>query len=98
MSDQIQSREEARATETSAVEGVGAVKGLEVSQEQKKWTLKGILMMALCCGAPVLLVAAITLFGISLGAMASGAVSLAAILVCPVGMYLIMRMMMRSKE
>jgi len=93
MEDQIQSREEAGATEISSVERVEAVEGLVVSQEQKKWTLKGMLMMALCCGAPLLLVAAVTLFGISLGAMASGALSLAVILACPVGMYLMMRMM-----
>ncbi len=93
MTDQIQSSEETGATKVSSMERVGEVEGLAVSQEQKKWTLKGMLMMALCCGAPLLLVAAVTLFGISLGAMASGALSLAAILACPVGMYLMMRMM-----
>ncbi len=93
MTDQIQSSEEAGVTEISPVERVEAVEGLVVSQEQKKWTLKGMLMMALCCGTPLLLVAAVTFFGISLGAMASGALSLAAILACPVGMYLMMRMM-----
>ncbi len=93
MSDQIQSREEAGVTEISPVERVEAVEESGVSPEQKKWTLKGMLMMVLCCGAPLLLVAAITLFGVSLGAMASGALSLAAILACPVGMYLMIRMM-----
>ncbi len=93
MSDQIQSSEEARVTENSPVERVEAVEGSEVSQDQKKNPLKGMPMMVLCCGAPLLLVAAITLFGVSLGAMASGALSLAVILACPVGMYLMIRMM-----
>lgn len=98
MSDRIQSREEVGVTEISSVEGVRGKEGPEGSQEQKKWTLKGMLMMALCCGAPILLVAAITLFGVSLGAMASGALSLVVILACPVGMYLMMRMMMKGKK
>ncbi len=98
MTEQIQSSEEARVTEISPVERVEAIERSEVSQEQKKWTLKGMLMMALCCGGPLLLVAAITLFGVSLGAMVGGALSLAAILACPVGMYLMMRMMMKDKK
>ncbi len=98
MSDQIQSREEGGATEISSTERVAAVDGPEVHQQQKEWTLKGMVMMALCCGGPLLLVAAITLFGVSLGAMASGALSLAVILACPVGMYLMMRMMMKGKK
>ena len=65
---------------------------------QGKGWLKGPLGMAICCGAPLLLVAAISLFGLSLGAMASGALSLAAVLACPVGMYLMMRVMMKDKK
>ncbi|HEY3304226.1 MAG TPA: hypothetical protein VGL70_11895 [Candidatus Binatia bacterium] len=65
---------------------------------KKKGWLKGGLTMALCCAAPLLLIAAITLFGISLGALASGFLSIAALLACPVGMYLIMRMMMKEKK
>ena len=98
MSDQIQSREEGGATEILSTEQVAAVDGPEVHQQQKEWTLKGMLMMALCCGGPLLLVAAITLFGVSLGAMASGALSLAVILACPVVMYLMMRMMTKGKK
>lgn len=63
----------------------------------KDW-LKGGLTMAICCAAPLLLVAAITLFGISLGALVSGSLSLAALLACPVGMYLMMRMMRNDKS
>ena len=41
--------------------------------------LKGGLTMAICCAAPLLVVAAIAFFGLSLGALASGALSLAAV-------------------
>jgi hypothetical protein len=60
---------------------------------QAKVWLKGTLGMAICCGAPLLLIAAISFFGLSLGAIASGALSLVALLACPVGMFLMMRMM-----
>ena len=62
--------------------------------ERKGW-LKGPLAMAICCGAPLLLVAAVSLFGLSLGALASGLLSVAAVLACPLGMYLMMRMMVK---
>jgi len=62
-------------------------------QMQLDGSLKGGLAMAICCGAPLLLVAAVTVFGISLGGLANGFVSLAALLACPVVMYLMMRMM-----
>lgn len=39
------------------------------------------------------ILAAVALFGISLGALASGFFATAALLACPVGMYLMMRMM-----
>ena len=68
-----------------------------VCQMQGKGWLKGGLIMAVCCAAPLLLVGAIALFGISLGALASDFLSLAALLACPVGMYLMMRMMMKKK-
>jgi multisubunit Na+/H+ antiporter MnhG subunit len=54
--------------------------------------------MAICCAAPVLLIAAVTLFGISLGALASSFLSLATLLACPVGMYLMMRMMTNDRN
>ena len=60
--------------------------------------LKGGLTMAICCAAPLLLFAAVAFFGLSLGALASGALSLAALLACPAGMFLMMRMMMKAKE
>jgi hypothetical protein len=75
-----------------------AVHTPDLPQEEKKRTLKGMLMMAVCCAAPLLLVGAVALFGISLGALASGLVSVAALLACPVGMYLMMRMMNKKGE
>ena len=63
----------------------------------KEW-LRGGLTMAICCGAPLLLIAAFALYGISLGALASGFLSLAALLACPVGMYLMIRMMAKEKK
>lgn len=65
---------------------------------QGKVWFKGGLTMAICCAAPLLLVAAIAIFGLSLGALASGALSLLALLACPVGMFLMMRMMMKDKK
>lgn len=65
---------------------------------QGKGWLKGPLGMAICCGTPLLLVAAISFFGLSLGAIASGALSVAALLACPFGMYLMMRMMRDDKK
>ena len=60
--------------------------------------LKACLTMAICCTAPLLVVGAIAFFGLSLGAVASRALSLAALLVCPVGMFFMMRMMMKDKK
>lgn len=72
---------------------VGATERSEVCAMEKKGWLKGPLGMAICCGAPLLLVAAITLFGVSLGAIASGLLILGAVLACPLGMYFMMRTM-----
>jgi hypothetical protein len=64
---------------------------------QRGGWLKGALGMALCCAVPLLLFAAIALFGLSLGAIASGALSVLALVACPVGMFLMMRMMIKDK-
>jgi hypothetical protein len=63
----------------------------------KAW-LKGPLGMAICCAAPILLIATISFFGFSLGAIASGTLSLVALLACPVGIFLMMRMMMKQED
>jgi hypothetical protein len=85
-----------QAGQTTAPRAVGTTKQSEVcSMGQKGW-LKGPFGMAVCCGGPLLLLAAISFFGLSLGAIASGALSLASLLACPVGMYLMMRMMTKQ--
>ena len=89
--------ENSRTGQVSASERGGAIEQTGVCPVEKKGWLKGPLAMAVCCGAPLLLVAAVTFFGFSLGAIASGALSLAAVLACPVGMNLMMRMMMKKK-
>ena len=83
MPNQIQEREKISSDRTEVCEVEG--------KSRKRW------LPAICCGAPLLLVAAISLFGVSLGAITSGILSLAAVLACPVGMYLMMRMMNNKK-
>jgi hypothetical protein len=97
MSDQILTEEKKVPSENpKAVEKTKNEPGACTIQG-KGW-LKGPLAMAICCGAPILLIAAISFFGLSLGAIANGALSLAALLACPVGMFLIMRMMMKGEK
>jgi hypothetical protein len=98
MSDQIVGEEQRVIAENSTPVAVNAEKGSAGCAIQGKSRLKGALGMAICCAAPLLLFAAIAFFGLSLGAIASGALSLVALLACPIGMYLMMRMMMREKS
>jgi hypothetical protein len=73
----------------------------EAPKQQKKRTLKGMLMMAVCCAAPLLLLAAIPFLGAFFGSVASvgsGLLSIVAWLACPVGMFLMMRMMGKEKR
>ena len=97
MSDRIVLEEDKMPAENPTGVVVKSEDGSAACPMQVKGWLKGPLGMAICCGAPLLLVAAISLFGLSLGAIASGALSLAAVVACPVGMYLMMRMMMKKK-
>lgn len=91
---------EKEITETSQIsqgKEITSSEACPISGGKKGW-LGGWLPMAICCGAPLLLVGAIALFGLSLGAVASGFLSLAAVLACPLGMYFMMRMMMNNKK
>jgi hypothetical protein len=100
MSDQIEVRGQTENLQIPSREGV-AVEAPELAQQQKKRTLKGMLMMAICCAAPLLLLAAIPFLGAMLGSLAavgSGLLSIVALLACPVGMYLMMRMMTKDKN
>lgn len=98
MSDRIVLEEDKMPAENPTGVAVKSEDGSAACPMQGKGWLKGTLGMAICCGAPLLLVAAVSFFGLSLGALASGALTLAAILACPVGMYLMMRMMMRNQK
>jgi hypothetical protein len=98
MSEQILIEEEKVRAENPTGVAVKTEDGSAACPMQGKGWLKGTLGMAICCGAPLLLVAAISFFGLSLGAIASGALSLAAVLACPVGMFLMMRMMSKNKK
>ena len=97
MSDQIESTGQTGNRQIPSREAT-AVNTPDSAQEQKKRTLRGTLLMALCCAAPLLLVGAVAVFGISLGVLASGLVSIAALLACPVGMYLMMRVMNKKEQ
>jgi len=98
MSGQIVLEEDKMPAENPTEVAVKSEDGSAACPMQGKGWLKGPLGMAICCGAPLLLVAAISLFGLSLGAVASGSLSLVALLACPLGMYLMMRMMMKDKK
>lgn len=90
---------EKKVAETSQIsqgKEITSSEACSITAGNKSW-LRGMLPMAICCGAPLLLVGAIALFGLSLGAVASGFLSLAAVLACPLGMYFMMRMMMKQK-
>ncbi|MGH7796251.1 MAG: hypothetical protein ACREQ2_15375 [Candidatus Binatia bacterium] len=98
MSDQTVTQEQKVLPENSTAATVKAENGSAACPMQGKGWLKGALGMAICCAAPLLLFATIAFFGLSLGAIASGALSLAAVLACPVGMFFMMRMMMKDKK
>ena len=60
-----------------------------------------MLMMAICCAAALLVLSAIPFLGFTFGsydAVGSGLLSIVALLPCPVGLYLMMRMMMTDKK
>ena len=95
MSNEIGLKKEKECSQSPSGVIAPAESGSTCQMQGKGW-LKGGLAMAICCTAPLLLVAAVTLFGISLGALVSGFFTLAALLACPVGMYLMMRIMRKE--
>jgi hypothetical protein len=60
--------------------------------------LKGLLMMAACCGAPLVLVLALPVLGSALGGLGVSVVNTLALLACPVGMVLMMWLMRRGQQ
>lgn len=98
MSEEILVEEKKIPGNSPTAIGMKTEDGAAACPMQRKGWLKGPLGMAICCGTPLLLVAAISFFGLSLGAIASGALSLVAVLACPLGMWIMMRMMMKNKK
>src|SRR5437879_1986178 len=97
MSNDVELRKEKQSSQSPS--DIGApTKTVQACQIHGNGWLKGDLTMAICCVAPLLLVVAVSFFGLSLGALASGALSLGVLLACPVGMLLMMRMMMKGKN
>lgn len=66
---------------------------------QKKGGIGGFWKMAACCGGMLLLLPALGLVSAGgLAALAGSALSVAALLACPLGMYFMMRMMMKQGQ
>ena len=97
MSHDVELRKEKQSSQSSSDIGASAENGSACQIHGNGW-LKGGLTMAICCVAPLLLVFAVSFFGFSLGALAGGAMSLVAVLACPVGMFLMMLLMMKDKN
>jgi hypothetical protein len=100
MSNQIEVRGQTENLQNRSREGTD-VEAPDTTPSQKTKTLKGMLMMAICCAAPLLLIAAIPFLGFTLGSFAaigSSLLSIVALLTCPVGMCLMMRMMMKDNK
>lgn len=94
-------REDREIAEVLSPEVVNAAEASAAPPQQKQGGLKGMLMMAICCGAPLLLLLAIPFLGAAFGSLAAvgtGLLTVVAVLACPVGMYLMMRMMMNNKK
>src|SRR5258705_12579915 len=96
MSNDVELRKEKQSSQSPSDTGASAESGSGCQIHGNGW-LKGGLTMAICCVAPLLLVVAVSFFGFSLGALASGALSIAAVLACPVGMVLKMRPSIKDK-
>lgn len=97
-----------QATQTTAIATVAAADAnpsqttgpLEPGRApQKKGGISGFLKMAACCGGMLLLLPALGLVSAGgLAAVAGSALSVAAVLACPIGMYFMMRGMMKSEK
>jgi hypothetical protein len=98
MSNQIVAEKQKVLAENSTAAAVKLEHGSAACPMHGKSWVKEMFGMAVCCAAPLVIVAGIAFFDLSLGVIASGAVSLVALLACPVGMYAMMRMMMKDKK
>ncbi len=98
MTDQIRSEEKELSSGNPSGAGVQAEDSPAACKLQGKGWLKGWLPMVICCAAPLLLLAAIPFLGLAFGSLAgvaSGFLSLAAVVACPLGMYFTMRTIMK---
>src|SRR5919197_2818176 len=93
MRDQIASEEEKVTPENRSGVTAKTKDGSVACSMQGKGWLKGSFGMAICCGAPLLLIAAISFFGSSLGAIAGGGLSLLAGFAGSGGIFLMIGMM-----
>jgi len=71
----------------------------EGQAQQKKGGISGLLKMAGCCGGMLLLLPALGLVNLGgLAAVGGSLLSIVAVLACPIGMYFMMRGMMKPKQ
>jgi Protein of unknown function (DUF2933) len=98
MSDEIITKTDAIVMETLSSMQAEPKKTESACQMHHKGSVRGGVVMAVCCAAPLLILGAVALFGLSLGALASGLFTTAALLACPVGMFLMMRMMNKKEQ
>jgi hypothetical protein len=83
-------------TEASPPQAMGRV---DVQAQQKKTGIGGFLKMAACCGGMLLLLPALGLVNLGgVAAVGGSLLSLVAVLACPIGMYLMMRTMMKQEK
>lgn len=102
---EVRSKQAAEATAIASVAGADAIASqttgtLEPGQApQKKGGISGFWKMAACCGGMLLLLPALGLVSAGgLAAVAGSALSVAALLACPIGMYFMMRGMMKQER
>lgn len=102
---EVRSKQATEATAIATVAGAESTAALATGSAegerapQKKGGISGFLKMAACCGGMLLLIPALGLVSIGgLAAVAGSALSVAAALACPIGMYFMMRGMMKREK
>lgn len=102
---------EVRSNQDTETTAVATVAGADVTTSQTTGTLEpgqtpqkkggigGFWKMAACCGGMLLLLPALGLVNLGgVAAVGGSLLSLVAVLACPIGMYLMMRMMMKQEK
>lgn len=90
---------DSQAAVTSVVHDDAATSG----NRRRMWScgmghtgLKGVMLMAVCCGAPLILLLALPVFGVTLGGLGVSVVNALAVLACPLGMGVMLWLMLRK--